>query len=300
VEIVQALKAEANNLGFAAIGFSELKRPVFFDQFCLWVDRGKNGDMAWLNRNVDIRENPEKLLYGCKTIISLAYPYSTKKPGTPDGFTAARYTEPKKRDYHYRLRKLGKRMVSFLKTIDPSSRSRVCVDSAPILERSFAYTSGIGFIGKNNMLIVPGFGSYVFLVEILTTIPIDFPDISPMESRCGSCTRCMDACPTGALESPYSIDARRCLSYLTIENNDALSPEAVKRMKNCFLGCDVCQEACPFNRDPLSVDVLLPSAREFLSMSSEEFKNRLGKTAFGYAGLDKIKRNLSPLYLMAS
>ncbi len=296
MDIARALKKEAGKLGFVAIGFSKLNRPVFFDRFCLWISSGKNGNMTWLNRNVAVREDPERLLHGCKTIVSLAYPYSSRKPGTPDGFTAARYTEPEKRDYHHRLRKLGKRIISFLKTIDPSSRSRVCVDSAPVLERSFAYTSGIGFIGKNNMLIVPGVGSYVFLAEILTTISIDCLDTSPMESRCGSCTRCIDVCPAGALESPYSIDAKKCLSYLTIENNDALSPETAGKMGNCFLGCDVCQEVCPFNRDSSSVDVILPSAREILCMDSEEFRVRFGKTAFGYAGLDKIRRNLSLLY----
>jgi len=248
--------------------------------------------MDWLKSHLGLRENPGRLLEGCQTVITLAYPYSSRKPCTPDGFAAARYTEPRKIDYHERLRKLAKTLTGIIVEWYPGARTRICLDSAPILERSFAYASGIGFIGKNNMLIVPGYGSYIFLVEVLTTAPVPFSRTQPMENRCGSCARCVDACPTGALESPFSLDASRCLSYLTIEYRGALGGETGEKMGRCFYGCDVCQEVCPLNGAVLPEDPLLPSTDEILAMSERDFMEQLGKTAFARGGLGKIKENI--------
>jgi epoxyqueuosine reductase len=286
------LQNRARELGFAAIGFSRPATPLFFDEFRAWLRAGKHGDMAWLARNLDIRKDPRRLLKECQTIISLAYPYSAQQPGTPEGLTTARYTEPQKTDYHPRLRRLAKQFAESIHHKDPQARSRVCVDSAPILERSFAYSAGIGFFGKNNMLIVPGHGSYLFLVEILTTALIQYQEISPLKSRCGSCARCVDACPTGALRAPYSLNASRCLSYLTIECKKKISPETAKRMGRCFLGCDICQEVCPFNKAASSAQDRLPGRNEFLRMDTATFDERFGKTALARAGHEKIKGNL--------
>ena len=217
---------------------------------------------------------------------------STKKPGTPDGLTAARYTEPKKEDYHIRLRRVAKRLADSIVDLYPGNKTRICVDSAPIVERSFAFTSGIGFIGKNNMLIIPEYGSYVFLVEVLTTALLKYPDVEQLENQCGTCTRCMDACPSGALERPYYLDASKCLSYLTIEHQGAVDGETGGRMGNCFFGCDICQEVCPFNKDGSPIDPSLPSADELLDMGEQEFKDRYGKTAFARAGVEKLKSNI--------
>jgi epoxyqueuosine reductase len=235
------------------------------------------------------------LLKGCQTIVSLAYPYSLKKPCTPDGFTTARYTQPKNQDYHDQLRELGRRLSRIIVEAYPESRIRICVDSAPILERSFAYTSGMGFIGKNNMFIIPGYGSYFFLMEILTTASLPLSKDTSVKSQCGTCTQCIDACPTGALESPYSLNASKCLSYLTIEQPGAVDSQAGRSMDNCFFGCDVCQEVCPFNMGGDSGDVLLPSIDELLGMDADCFNTRFGKTAFARAGLEKIKSNIKAI-----
>jgi len=283
---------KAKGLGFVSVGFSRPERPPFFDQFCAWISAGKYGEMSWLGRHLDLRENPVKLLYDCQTVISLAYPYSSKKPCTPDGFLAARYTQPREKDYHDRLGKLGQKLARQIVEWFPGSKTRICVDSAPILERSFAYASGIGFIGKNNMLIVPEFGSYIFLMEILTTVSLSFPKTESIDTQCGTCTSCVDACPTGALENPFSLDARKCLSYLTVEDPGAVGHEAGRKMGRCFFGCDICQEVCPHNECRLSRDISLPSTNEILNMVEEEFKERLGKTAFGRAGLEKLKDNI--------
>jgi len=249
--------------------------------------------MAWLERNRHLRENPAKLLEGCRTIITLAYPYSSAKPCTADGFTVSRYSEPAKNDYHDRLRNLCSELSSTIKDLYPGSRQRICVDSAPILERSLAVASGIGFIGKNNMLIIPGHGSYFFLAEILTTalFPVFKAHIS--ETQCGSCTKCIDACPSGSLEKPFLLDASRCLSYLTIEHKGMVDKETGNKMDRCFFGCDICQEVCPFNGDNYNTEISLPSTWEFIDMDELTFKLKFGKTALARAGLSKIKTNIA-------
>ncbi|MFB0521385.1 MAG: tRNA epoxyqueuosine(34) reductase QueG [Desulfatiglandales bacterium] len=287
----QAFRERAGELGFIAIGFSEPQTPVYFDFFVHWLREVEVGDMAYLRRNIDLRRDPRRLLEGLKTIISLAYPYPASKPSTPEGYTVSRYSTPQQQDYHRRLRGLGKQLSKSIKEIFPDSRSRICVDSAPILERSFALMAAIGFIGKNNMLIVPGHGSYCFLVEILTTAQFSIPSLKEPGNRCGSCTECIDSCPTGALKAPFYLDASKCLSYLTIESEDDIDKEIAGNMGNTFFGCDVCQEVCPFNRKGLPV-VSLPSKDSIFSMTEIDFNSSFGKTALGRAGLRKLKRNL--------
>jgi epoxyqueuosine reductase len=291
-KLVSDIISEAESLGFIAAGFSLPEKPLFFDRFRAWIAEGKQGEMQWLERHMDLREDPGKLLEGCRTVITLAYPYSSIKPFTPDGFSASRYAEPDKGDYHDRLRILAKTAAKRIVENYPESHTRVCVDSAPILERSFACAAGIGFIGKNNMLIIPRQGSYVFLAEILTTAPLEFSKAEIMESRCGSCRLCVDACPTGALEGPFRLNASKCLSYLTIEHGGGVDAQIADKMGECFFGCDVCQEVCPFNEDRDSREIALPSIEEILSMDEKGFEERFGKTAFSRAGLDKIKGNI--------
>lgn len=283
---------QAGDLGFIAVGFSRPGTPLFFEQFHAWVSEAKHADMAWMARNLDIRKEPARLLEACRTIITLAYPYSPRKPCTPEGLSAARYSEPQKVDYHDRLRNKAKILAKTLQQQFPGTRTRICVDSAPIMERSFAYQSGIGFIGKNTQFIIPDHGSYLFLVEILTTALIPFPESALMESRCGSCTRCLDACPTGALEAPYRLNAAKCLSYRTIEQKGAVDKETGKHMGDCFFGCDVCQEVCPLNKGDEPEEVVLPWISNILNMDEASFQASYGKTAFGRAGLNKIHDNI--------
>ena len=290
----QVFTHKAKELGFIAVGFSKPTAPAHFDFFCHWLKETETGNMNYLKRNRDIRRDPPRLLKGLTTIISLAYPYPASKPSTPDGYTTSRYSTPQEEDYHLRLKKLGKQLCAFVTEIFPKSKSRVCVDSAPILERSFAEMSGIGFIGKNNMLIVPGYGSYCFLIEILTTAQFTTPLYNVLKNRCGSCTKCIDMCPTGALKAPFYIDVSQCLSYLTIEAKGAFNKETAKKMGNTFFGCDVCQEVCPFNKKESGV-VALPSTKEMLAMTERDFKKVFGKTAFERAGKEKLKKNIQAI-----
>ena len=290
--MLTAFTEKAIELGFLAIGFSKPDKPLHFDKFSSWISDHKHGEMSWMDRNIELREDPSRLLQGCQTIISLAYPYPSKKPSTPDGFTVSRYSQPSEDDYHYRLKALCGILVDMIKEMDITSTNRIFVDSAPILERSLAYSAGMGFMGKNNMLIIPEYGSYFYLAEILTTSHFDLSQTDFMANQCGSCTLCLDSCPTGALEKPFYLDASKCLSYLTIEYKESVNREMGRIMGDCFFGCDKCQEVCPFNKGEGPRQISLPSIDELLNMEEDDFQDRFGKTTFSRAGLKKIKTNI--------
>lgn len=290
--MIDLITKKAEKLGFIAIGFTRPEDPPHFDKLVTWLSQKKHAGMSWLERHMDVRRDPGKILKGCGTIISLAYPYPSKKPSTSDGYIVSRYAHPTKRDYHHRLKGHCKKLVEVVETAYPGSRTRICVDTAPILERSIAWKSGIGFWGKNNMLILPGHGSYFYLAEILCTTAMPWEPTRPMETRCGACTLCLEACPTGALEAPFSLNAGRCLSYLTIECEEAVNADTGKRMGHCFFGCDRCQEACPFNERKEGTEISLPSTDAFLEMEEETFREQYGKTALSRRGLEKIQTNI--------
>jgi epoxyqueuosine reductase len=290
--MLSSLINRAESLGFLAMGCSRAQQPPFFEKFVAWLTDKKNAELLWLERNVEVRENPARLLDECRTVISLAFPYPSEKPGTPDGFTIARYARPSEADYHLSLKGLCQHLAHMISEAYPGTHTRICVDSAPIMERSFAYSAGLGFMGKNNMLIVPGHGSYLYLAEILTTAPFEFTPARPMESRCGQCTFCIEACPTGALEAPFRLDVSRCLSYLTVEHKGGVEDKAAKLMGDCFFGCDRCQEVCPFNGVHPSPKVCLPSTEELMKMDEKGFREKYGRTSLSRPGLAKLKGNI--------
>jgi len=291
-DLVASLETFAKTLGFIEVGFSRPQRPTFFDSFMSRLAEKKHGDMTWLEKNIDLREDPSTLLAGCRTILSLAYPYPNTRHETEDGFWVARYADPSREDYHFRLRKLGEHVGGWIQKAYPGSLTKVFVDSAPILEKSLAWQAGIGFMGKNTLMIIPGYGSYFFLVEVLTTAPLQTPDVQPLPDSCGACSLCMEACPTAALEEPYRLNASKCLAYLTIEFKGEIDLASGRKMGNCFLGCDQCQEVCPYNKGIPSARVSLPSTEEILNMDEGQFKRRFGKTSLARPGLEKIKSNV--------
>ncbi len=291
VNIVKAIQERARSLGFSCVGFTEPGSPPHFEEFLNWLAQENCGDLAWLKRNVDLRQDPGRLLAGCRAILCLAVPYPGSKGRTQDGLTIARYASSSL-DYHTHIKTLCRGLVDLLKARHPESRARVFVDSGPILERSLAYAAGLGFLGKNNALIRPGLGSYLHLAEILTTAPVPVPLPEPMESRCGGCNRCVEACPTGALEEPFLLNVPRCLAYLTVEYGGELPTGTGSKMGDCFYGCDRCQEVCPFNPPEEEKAPSLPSSDEILDMTDVEFNAIFGKTALARGGLHRVKRNI--------
>ena len=243
--IAPAIKAKAAELGFDACGFAHAA-PVSTEAakvFCTWLDEGKNDCMAWAENYRELRLDPTKLVPGAKTVISLAVNYLPQRLQPADVPQVARYAYGD--DYHEVVRDMARQLAQFIKE-NTGHDSRICVDSAPILERYWAVQAGIGFIGLNTQLILPGRGSQFFLCELVTTL--DLPADEPCTLTCGNCHACEKACPGGALSNGV-LDAARCLSCQTIENHAEQLPEWVAdAIGNRLYGCDECQKCCPHNR----------------------------------------------------
>lgn len=222
-----------------------------------FLKRKYQGNMEYLEE-FELRTAPDSVLKGAKSIIVIGVNYYKEKPSTPpDHGRVARYAWG--RDYHKVLKKILKKLVTYIETEWPNYKHKSCVDSAPLLEKVYAEQAGLGFYGKNTMLISPEIGSFFLLGEIITTMELQSDN--PNEGTCGNCRRCMDACPTGALIAPQQIDARRCVSYLTIESKESIPQEFRSATKNLIMGCDICQEVCPYNLQ-LSKEADVPGLTE--------------------------------------
>lgn len=269
------IKNKANELGFDACGIAEVApadtEAQFFDR---WIAEGCHAGMKYMENYRDIRLNPAGLVEGARSVISVALNYYPAQKQSPDAPRISYYAYGK--DYHVvlkdKLRQLWQCITDELSasTNPPASppAARVFTDSAPLLERYWAWKAGLGWIGKNTNLIIPGKGSFFFLGEIVTTLALDYD--TPRENRCGNCRRCLDACPTGALAAARHLNANRCLSYLTIEHTGDIPPELASRLGDRLYGCDTCQEVCPWNRlaVPTREEAFTPSSA-FLSLTKD-------------------------------
>jgi epoxyqueuosine reductase len=245
----ERIVAEARRLGFDAVGFARADVPLdadFARYEAFLVDR-RHGEMAWLAELPEARRrvDGEHILPGARTVICLARSYArSAEDEAGDGALAsgiARYARG--RDYHNGMRKKLRKLASVVRSF--GAEARPLCDEEPILERAWAARAGLGFVGKNGLLIVPGVGSLVLLGEVVTTLAIE-PD-PPIPERCGSCTRCIDACPTNAFTQPFVLDPRRCVAYLTIEHRSSVPDDLRAGIGEHLFGCDDCQTVCPFN-----------------------------------------------------
>jgi epoxyqueuosine reductase len=245
---------KARSLGFDAVGVARADVPLGeeYARYQAFLGAGMHGEMGYLAANAEIRErlDTSDILAGARSVVCVARRYqrsaADEAKDPPFAQRLARYARG--RDYHNGTRKKLRQLAAFLRSLgtpDAPVQARPMVDDAPVLERAWAARAGLGFIGKNGMLIVPGEGSFVLLGEVVTTLALT-PG-TPMAERCGSCTRCLDACPTGAFPRPFVLDARRCISYLTIELRSAVPEELRAAIGERLFGCDDCQTVCPFN-----------------------------------------------------
>lgn len=241
------LVAEATRLGFDVVAFARADVPLDADfaRYETFIANGMHGEMHWLANFAEARRrvDGEHILEGAKTVICLARRYG--RASDPEG-PIARYARG--RDYHNGMRKKLRKLAAFARSLGGNARP-LC-DQEPILERAWAARAGLGFVGKNGLLIVPGVGSFVLLGEVITTLDLgEDADAygTPMSERCGSCTRCLDACPTQAFAAPFVLDPRKCIAYLTIEHRSAIPEELRASVGAHLFGCDDCQTACPFN-----------------------------------------------------
>ena len=291
------IKSEAERLGFDICGIAKAE-PVedrAIQIYNNWIEEGKHGTMQYLERNCDKRFSPTLLVEGCKSIICVAMNYAPKQP--VEGI--ANYAQGK--DYHIVVKN---RLYQLLQSINNvcTAQGRAFCDSAPVLERYWAVKAGIGYIGRNRQLIIPGKGSNFFLGELLIDIELCY-DTPYERDLCGNCRKCIEACPGKAL-SEERLDARKCLSYLTIEHRGELPENIGEKMGNCFYGCDRCQAVCPHNRfaTPNTFPELQPS-EELLQMTKEkwstltkpEYKSLFKHSAVERCGYEQLMRNIKAI-----
>ncbi len=269
------LKAEARSLGFSACGVAAAGPvdEVTSGQLRQWLDDGRQAGMTYMTAHLDKRLNPQLLLPGARSVVSVALNYFPRQRLSSSQLQFAYYAYG--RDYHDVMRTRLSLLLERLRqhAPQPAFEAKLCCDTVPMLDRYWAWRAGLGWIGKNTNLIIPRQGSFCFLGEIILTAPFDRYD-RPQADGCGTCEQCLHACPTRALCRPRSLDARRCLSYLTIEHRGHIPSAFAHRLHPYIYGCDRCQLACPHNRHatPTSVDEFAPNA-QFLSMSSSDWQN---------------------------
>lgn len=245
IQTKENIRTFIKSLGFCDVGFARAEKlSNEFSFYLKWLELGYNANMKYLERNLDKRADPNAILPNAKTIIVCAYSYNTPFNHNSDTFKISKYAWGD--DYHNILLPLLRKIELKLSEIESSAKSKSYVDTGSILEKVWAVRAGIGWAGKNSLIISKKFGSFIFLGIIITTV--EFPPDSPIPDHCGKCTKCIEACPTGAIIQPKVIDSRRCISYWTIEAkaNEPI-PDDID-LNNWLFGCDICQEVCPWNK----------------------------------------------------
>lgn len=291
------IKQHALSLGFDACGICKAEDSGEESGYMQWLSEGCHAGMGYLERNIDKRLDARLLVDGAKSIICVAlnyYPHR-KLPDNVPQFAYYAYGE----DYHDVMRRKLKQLFDFITSRFPGVQGRSFSDSAPVLERFWAAKAGLGFIGKNTLLIIPGKGSYFFLGELIVDLELDYD--KPINASCGNCRRCLDACPTKAFEKPHWLNAGKCISYQTIENKKEIDPAIVPLLNNNVYGCDICQKVCPWNRfaKPHTTPEFFPSDA-FLSldlekleaMDEETYRQVFRKSAVKRAKFTGLKRNV--------
>lgn len=292
---------QAEGLGFDACGIASAERladdAARMEQ---WLAEGCHGTMGYLERNRDKRYDPSLLVEGTKSVVTVICNYYPSDPlRSPDNYHLAKYAYGA--DYHEVMKaKLRVLLDHIVALTGPLPGSRCFVDSAPVLDRAWAQRSGLGFIGKNTSLIHPKKGSFFFIGHLFLPIALS-PVGQPLANRCGTCTRCLDACPTGALDRPFHLDARRCISYLTIEHHGPIQGVGPHQFHDWVYGCDVCQDVCPYNR--FSVATLEPAFQpsealkamrkaDWQQLDADAFHRLFAHSAVQRAGIEGVKRNV--------
>jgi epoxyqueuosine reductase len=292
------ITAEALRLGFDHIGFS---KADFLEEEAprleQWLANNYHGKMSYMERWFDKRLDPRLLVDGAQTVISLLLNYFPAEEQRKDAPQVSRYAYG--RDYHDVIKEKLKALLHFIRENIGEVAGRAFVDSAPVLDRAWAKKSGLGWIGKNGNLIHPKHGSYYFIAELIVDLPL--VEDGPMRDYCGSCTRCIDACPTQAIIKPKVVDGSKCISYFTIELKEAIPQSYKHQFENRFFGCDICQEVCPWNRfssptkekDFQALPGLLEmGTQQWEEMTEEVFVEVFKNSPLKRSGYEGVKRNL--------
>ncbi len=293
------IQQRAYDLGFSYIGFAKAEQLTEeAKRLEAWLSKGYHGQMHYMENYFDLRTDPRKLVPGAKTVVTMMYNYFPEEEQNEDAPKIARYAYGK--DYHFILKRKLKDLLQSIQEEIGEVDGRCFVDSAPIMEREWAKRSGIGWHGKNTLIINPKAGSYFFLACMVFDLEIE-PD-PPLKDYCGTCTKCIDACPTDAIsEEGYLLDASKCISYLTIELKESIPTEFKGKMEDWMFGCDICQEVCPWNRfskkheeewfEP-HPDLLSMNKGDWEDLTEETFRKVFKKSAVKRTKFAGLKRNI--------
>ena len=273
--------------------------PFYFDNYKNWIEKNFNAEMGWMANNFDVRKNLLTRFPWAKSVIVVADNYYFGKERKENTLKISRYAWGD--DYHKVLEKKLKRILEELKKYNKEIDGRVYVDTGPILEKAYAVEAGLGWMGKNSLVIVPEMGSFVFLGLLILNVNIDF---SPrkIEAKCGNCTNCIACCPTGALEEPYILNSKKCISYFSIEKKGEFTDAESEWLQDWLYGCDICMENCPWNKKwaksttELSyynrLDLLERSPKEWMDLTETEFGILFKKNVFKRLKFERFRRNL--------
>ena len=295
-----AIKNEALRLGFSACGFS---KAGYLEEDAArlksWLDDGKHAELGYMANHFEKRSDPRKLVEGSKSVISLLLNYySDQTQEDPEAPIISKYAYGI--DYHFVMKDKMKSLYNFIDKHFGPIDGRVFVDSAPVLEHAWAREAGLGWIGKNSNLINRDLGSFFFIGELIIDLELEYNKI-PESDFCGGCNKCIEACPTNAIQENRTIDVKRCISYQTIENKGAIPEEFAKKLSNRMYGCDICQDVCPWNRKATHhsvkefeprFDLLKLSKDDWSSLSREKFNEIFKKSAVKRAGYEGLQRNI--------
>ena len=303
--LTAAVKTAAQECGFSLVGVADAVTPPGYERFLDWLERGFAGEMQYLDRRRDAYAHPAGVLPAVRSVIMLGVNYFSRSDAASQehreptiAARVSRYALPAA-DYHSTIRAKLKQFGQRLRTLSPGCVTRGVVDTAPLLERDFARMAGLGWFGKNTLLLNKQQGSFVFLAGMLTDLALE-PDQPHTATHCGTCTRCLEACPTSAFVEPSVLDARRCISYLTIELKGSIPAELREGVGNWLFGCDVCQEVCPWNRKAPEThdDAFQPQEKlkhlnvlQVLSSTATEFEQQFHGTALARPGHTGLRRN---------
>lgn len=298
-ELSRFIKIEATRLGFTFCG---LARAEFLEEEAPrleeWLRRGYHGKMSYMENHFDRRLDPCKLVPGAKSVVSLVYNYYPKKDlARGNNFKIAKYAYGE--DYHGVIKQKLRALLIRMKEEAGEINGRAFVDSGPVLERVWAARSGVGWVGKNSLILNRSMGSFFFLAELILDIELDYD--GPVKDYCGSCTACMEACPTGAIPEPYVVDGSRCISYFTIELKEEIPQSYRGQFEDWIFGCDICQDVCPWNRfsrpnnEPrfdANLQMESISRTEWLDISKDVFQKVFKKSALQRAKFEGLRRNI--------
>jgi epoxyqueuosine reductase len=303
MSLTTSIKTKALELGFSLVGIARAEEVAGEGAHLReWLHRGYHASMEWMNRDIEKRTDPRNMVPAAKSVVSVAMNYFSATHHAADSATGkiSRYAWGD--DYHLVLGERLKQLLAFIQSIQPNVNGRYYVDAGPVMDKAWAARAGLGWLGKHTNVISKEYGSWVFLGELILDVELTYD--APMEDFCGTCTACIDACPTQAIVEPYIVDAHQCISYLTIEHRGELPAGVTQKFDRWVYGCDICQDVCPWNRFAKETNEhgfkpreenIAPKLTELRALTQEDFSRRFRRSPIKRTKHSGLTRNAAAL-----